>query len=162
MPTHEVENVPPPLPEVNRFTTDALLMTAGFEPGEAEQLDRLGALAGTAQAAEWGRLANSYPPELRTHDRFGHRIDEVEFHPAWHELLRVAVGHGLHATPWTRGRHVARAAGFYLWSQVEAGHGCPISMTYSVLPALRHAPDLAAELEPGLTSTTYDPGYGRH
>src|SRR6478735_4167870 len=158
MPTHEVENVPPPMAEVNRFTTDAVLMTAGFEPSEAEQLDRLGVLAGTAQAAEWGRLANSYPPELRTHDRFGHRIDEVEFHPAWHELLRVAVGHGLHATPWTCGRHVARAAGFYLWSQVEAGHGCPISMTYSVLPALRHAPDLAATLEPGLTSMTYDPG----
>jgi len=130
MPTHEVENVPPPLAEVNRFTTDAVLMTAGFEPSEAEQLDRLGELAGTTQAAEWGRLANSHPPELRTHDRFGHRIDEVEFHPAWHELLRVAVGHGLHATPWTCGRHVARAAGFYLWSQVEAGHGCPISMTY--------------------------------
>jgi putative acyl-CoA dehydrogenase len=158
MPTHEVENVPPPLAEVNRFTTDAVLMTAGFEPSAAEQLDRLGELAGTAQAAEWGRLANSYPPELRTHDRFGHRIDEVKFHPAWHELLRVAVGHGLHATPWTCGRHVARAAGFYLWSQVEAGHGCPISMTYSVLPALRRAPDLAATLEPGLTSTTYDPG----
>ena len=158
MSTHEVENVPPPLPDVNRFTTDALLMTAGFEPGEAQQLDQLGAQAGTAQAAEWGRLANSYPPELRTHDRFGHRIDEVEFHPAWHELLRVAVGHGLHATPWTRGRHVVRATGFYLWSQVEAGHGCPISMTYSVLPALRHAPDLAAEFEAGLTSTTYDPG----
>ena len=106
MSTHEVENVPPPLPDVNRFTTDALLMTAGFEPGEAQQLDQLGAQAGTAQAADWGRLANSYPPELRTHDRFGRRIDEVEFHPAWHELLRVAVGHGLHATPWTRGRHV--------------------------------------------------------
>jgi putative acyl-CoA dehydrogenase len=158
MPTHDVENVAPPLAEVNRFTTDAVLMTAGFEPSEAEQLDRLGDLAGTAQAAEWGRLANSYPPELRTHDRFGHRIDEVEFHPAWHELLRVAVGQGLHATPWTCGRHVARAAGFYLWSQVEAGHGCPISMTYSVLPALRRAPDLAATLEPGLTSMTYDPG----
>src|SRR5690349_18493888 len=158
MPTHEVENVPPPLAEVNRFTTDAVLMTAGFEPGEIQQLDELGARAGTTEAAEWGRLANSHPPELRTHDRFGHRIDEVEFHPAWHELLRVAVGHGLHATPWTCGRHVARAAGFYLWSQVEAGHGCPISMTYSVLPALRQAPDLAAELAPRLTSTTYDPG----
>ena len=158
MPTHEVENVPPPLAEVNRFATDAVLMTAGFEPSEAERLEELGALAGTAQAAEWGRLANSYPPELRTHDRFGHRIDEVGFHPAWHELLRVAVGHGLHATPWTGGRHIARAAGFYLWSQVEGGHGCPISMTYSVLPALRRAPDLAAELVPGLTSTTYDPG----
>jgi putative acyl-CoA dehydrogenase len=158
MPTHEVENVALPRPDVNLFTTDALLMAACFTPDEAERLDRLGALAGTAPAAEWGRLANTYPPVLRTHDRFGHRIDEVEFHPAWHELMRVAVEHGLHATPWNHGRHVARGAGFYLWSQVEAGHGCPISMTYSVLPALRHAPDLAAEMGPLLTSTTYDPG----
>ena len=97
MPTHEVENVPPPLPDVNRFTTDALLMTTGFQLGEAQQLDQLGARAGTAQAAEWGRLANENPPELRTHDRYGNRIDEVEFHPSWHWLMERAVGHGLHA-----------------------------------------------------------------
>jgi putative acyl-CoA dehydrogenase len=158
MPTHEVENMPPPWPEVNRFTTDPLLMSAGIDSDQAARLARLGALAGTAQVAEWGRLANCYPPVLRTHDRFGRRIDEVEFHPAWHELMRVAVAHGLHAAPGNHGRHVARAAGFYLWSQVEAGHGCPISMTYSAVPALRHAPDLAAELEPLITSTSYDPG----
>ncbi len=111
---------------------------------------------------EWGRLANEHPPQLRTHDRFGERIDEVEFHPAWHDLMRVSVGEGLHALSWTDGRdgaHVARAALFMLASQVEAGHGCPISMTHAAVPALRaSAPDLAAEWEPLLTSREYDFG----
>ena len=111
---------------------------AGREP----EVRELGRLAGTEQAQEWGRLANEHPPVLRTHDRYGHRIDEVEFHPAWHELMTVAVTHGLHAAPWadTRpGAHVARAAKFYAW-RVDAGHGCPISMTYAAVPALRKAP----------------------
>ena len=99
---------------------------------------------------------------LRSHDRYGHRIDEVDYHPAWHELMTVAVANGLHATPWsgTAGQHphLARATGFYLWSQLEQGHLCPISMTYSVLPALRHNPELAAEYEDGLVSTVYDFG----
>jgi putative acyl-CoA dehydrogenase len=98
---------------------------------------------------------------LRTHDRYGHRIDEVDYHPAWHELLRVAVGAGLHAAPWASADpvpHVTRAAGYYLWSQVEAGQFCPISMTYSVVPALRAEPALAAAYEPGLSTLTYDPG----
>jgi putative acyl-CoA dehydrogenase len=97
---------------------------------------------------------------LRTHDRYGRRIDEVEFHPAWHELMRLAVAHGLHALPWREprpGAHVARAALFFVLSQVEAGHGCPISMTYSAVPALRVEPELAAEWEPRFTSTAYDP-----
>jgi putative acyl-CoA dehydrogenase len=158
MPTHEVTNTVPPWPDVNTFRTDGPLTSAGFDPPDVDRLGRLGELAGSAQAAEWGRLANAYPPVLRSHDRSGHRLDEVEFHPAWHELMRVAVDHGLHATPWRDGSHLARAAGFYLWSQVEAGHGCPVSMTYSVVPALRHAPGLTAELEPLLTSTRYDPG----
>ncbi len=100
-------------------------------------------------------------PELRTHDRYGHRVDDVDFHPAWHALLDVAVSAGLAGAPWSSdqpGAHVARAAGFSTWGQVEAGHGCPVSMTYAVVPALRSSPELAAVYEPLLTSRTYDPG----
>jgi putative acyl-CoA dehydrogenase len=158
MPTHDVVNVPPARPELNTFATDPLLANAALTVADAERLDRLGRLAGSAEAAEWARLANDNPPRLRAFDRYGHRIDEVEFHPAWHALLRVAVRHGLHATPWRDGSHLARAIGFYVWSQVEAGHGCPVSMTYSVVPALRHAATLAAQFEPLLTTTDYDPG----
>jgi putative acyl-CoA dehydrogenase len=99
---------------------------------------------------------------LRTHDRYGRRVDEVEFHPAWHRLLGTAVEHGLHAAPWRDprpGAQVARAAGFYLWTQVEAGHGCPVSMTFAAVPALRAAaPELAETWEPRLTAFAYDPG----
>ena len=127
----------------------------------AERCSELGRLV-TGRPLEWGRLANENPPKLRTHDRFGERIDEVEFHPAWHELMRLSVGHGLHALSWTEpreGAHVARAALFTLVSQVEPGHGCPISMTHAAVPALRaSAPHLAAEWEPLLTSSEYDFG----
>ncbi len=129
--------------------------------GEHAGLPELGRLAGSAEVIELARLANIHEPVLRTHDRYGHRIDEVEFHPAWHELMATAVTHGLHAAPWadgSPGAHVTRAARFYVWTQAEAGHGCPISMTYSVVPALRHAPELAARFEPLLASTTYEPG----
>src|SRR2546430_12020153 len=113
-------------------------------------IGELGRLAGSARAQELGRQANENPPRLRTHDRFGHRIDEVEFHPAWHELMRLSVGHGLANLPWAEpkpGAHVARAAFMLLASENEAGHTCPVSMTYSSLPALRHQPDLAREWE---------------
>ena len=121
----------------------------------------MGRLAGTEEAIRWGFQANSNPPQLRTHDRFGHRIDEVDFHPAWHRLMEVAVGSGLHAIPWREpraGAHAARAAAFYIWSQVEGGHGCPVSMTYAVVPALRKQPELAKQWEPLVTSLDYDPG----
>ena len=117
--------------------------------------------AGSADTRELARLANEYPPVLRTHDSRGHRIDEVEFHPAWHELMATAVSHGLHAAPWlddTPGAHVARAARFYVWTQAEAGHGCPISMTYAAVPALRHEPALASRFASLLASRAYDPG----
>jgi putative acyl-CoA dehydrogenase len=161
--THEVFNQPPPLADYDvaddRALLDALAREdAGWAVGEVRAL---GQLAGSAQAREWGRLANEHPPRLHTHDRFGNRIDEVEFHPAWHSLMRVAVEHGLHAAPWasTRvGAHVARAAGFYVWGSTDAGHTCPISMTYAAVPALRHSPELAAQYEPLLTATEYDPG----
>jgi putative acyl-CoA dehydrogenase len=121
----------------------------------------LGRLAGTEEAIRWGFQANANPPQLRTHDRFGHRIDEVEFHPSYHQLMEVAVGNGLHALPWRdprAGAHAARAAAFYLWSQVEGGHGCPISMTYAVVPVLREHPDVAAAWDSLVTSLDYDPG----
>jgi putative acyl-CoA dehydrogenase len=158
MPTHEVFNVAPPLVGVNAFTADPALRLPELTETETKSLVALGEVAGSDPAAEWGRLANAYPPVLRTHDRFGHRIDEVDFHPAWHSLMTVAVENGLHGTPWRDGGHLARAARFYVWGQVEAGHGCPISMTYAIVPALRHAPTLAAEYEPLLASTTYDFG----
>ena len=162
MTTHEVVNQVPPM--VGHDTADDPALRdcvaregAGWAlPG----LHELGRLAGGEEAAEHGRLANEHPPVLRTHDRYGHRIDEVEFHPSWHELMRTAVGHGLHAAPWADdrpGAHVARAAGFYLW-RPDAGHGCPISMTYAAVPALRHSPDLAARYEPLLTTREYDFG----
>ena len=162
-PTHEVFNQPPPLTGYDVADDPAMLSALRREgAGWAEDAVReLGRLAGSAQAQEHGRQANEYPPKLRTHDRFGHRVDEVEFHPAWHELMTVAVRHGLHAAPWrdTRpGVHVARAAGFYVWSAVEAGHGCPVSMTYAIVPALRHAPALAERFEPLLAATEYDFG----
>ncbi|GAA3087952.1 isovaleryl-CoA dehydrogenase [Streptosporangium carneum] len=161
--THDVFNQVPPLTGHDVSADPALLSGvaregAGWAAGE---LRGLGALAGSEQAGEWGRLANEHPPVLRTHDRHGNRIDEVEFHPAWHELMTVAVENGLHAAPWSSARpgaHVARAAGFYVWSQVEAGHGCPISMTYASVAALRHDAALAAEWEPLLTSRSYDFG----
>jgi putative acyl-CoA dehydrogenase len=157
MATHEVFNVPPPLTG-NAFTTDPSLRLAELGETDVKSLVALGELAGSEQAAEWGRLANAYPPMLRTHDRYGHRIDEVEFHPAWHSLMTVAIENGMHGTPWRDGGHLARAAKFYVWAQVEAGHGCPVSMTYAVVPALRHNQELAARYEPLLASTSYDFG----
>jgi putative acyl-CoA dehydrogenase len=161
--THEVFNQAPPLVDHDVSADAALLAAVAREgaPWAVGDLHRLGKLAGTAEPQRWADDANRYEPRLRTHDRYGNRIDEVEFHPAWHRLMEVAVAEGLAGAPWadTRpGAHVARAAGLYVWSQVEAGHSCPISMTYAVLPALRHNPGLAALYEPLLTARQYDPG----
>ncbi|MFE6860397.1 acyl-CoA dehydrogenase family protein [Nocardia sp. NPDC057668] len=163
MPTHEVFNQVPNLVPFDNSRNPALLEGLHREgAGWAEsEVRTLGALAGGARAQEWGRLANDHPPVLRTHDRYGHRIDEVEFHPHWHDLMRVAVEHGLHGSPWQDprpGAHVARAAKFYTWGIADAGHMCPISMTYAVIPALRHNPELAATFEPLLASRVYDYG----
>jgi putative acyl-CoA dehydrogenase len=160
--THEVLNQPPPLVGYDLFGTDRILGDALERAGASwarGRVSELGRLLG-GDPLDWGRLANVNAPILRTHDRFGHRIDEVEFHPAWHDLMRTSVGHGLHALPWRDpqpGAHAARAALFFMMTQVEAGHLCPISMTYSGVPALRAQPELAAEWEPRLTSTAYDP-----
>ncbi len=161
--THEVFNQPPALTGYDVADDPALLSALNREDAGWAQdgVRALGRLAGSAQAADWGRQANENPPKLRTHDRFGHRVDEVEFHPAWHELMAVAVRHGLHAAPWRDerpGAHVARAAGFYVWGAAEAGHCCPVSMTYAIVPALRHAPELAGRYEPLLAAREYDVG----
>ena len=125
-----------------------------------ERIAAVGEIAGRADVIELGRLANENPPKLRTHDRYGNRVDEPEFHPAWHELMRLGISHELHSLPWREpqpGAHVARAAAFMCFSQAEAGVGCPISMTYSVVPALRKQPELAEEWEPRILSNVYDP-----
>ena len=161
-PTHEVFNQPPPLEGYNVFERDTALVEALRREGAdwaEDQARELGAICGRADVIRLGVLANENPPRLRTHDRFGNRIDEVEFHPAWHELMRLGISHGLHASPWRDprpGAHVARAAKFILLSQVEAGVGCPISMTYSVIPAIRKQPELAEEWEPRFFSLEYD------
>ncbi|MGH7708610.1 MAG: isovaleryl-CoA dehydrogenase [Vulcanimicrobiaceae bacterium] len=165
--THEVANQPPPLVEYDVFSTDEALASgvARFDGGWARgALRELGRFAGSEQVIRWGFEANAYEPVLRTHDRFGNRIDEVDFHPSWHRLMEAAVSRGLHAAPWRApkpGAHVARVAGFFVWSQVEAGHGCPISMTHAAIPALRLQSDVAAVWEPQLTSLVYDPGLRR-
>ncbi|MET8326527.1 acyl-CoA dehydrogenase family protein [Streptomyces sp. NPDC005181] len=161
--THTVSNQVPPLVGYDVFAADRALTEAverHLSPellaGVRDELGELGRSAGSAQVQRWGAQANEYPPKLRTHDRYGHRIDEVEFHPAWHRLLGHAVGAGLTGA-WDRpGGHVRRAAGFLVWTQAEGGHGCPLSMTHAAVPALRTDPVLAAEWEPRLTSSVYD------
>jgi putative acyl-CoA dehydrogenase len=155
-------NQPPPLEEYNLFSENRPLVEALRREGGAwgeRRVVQLGAEVG-GEPLEWGRLANENPPTLRTHDRFGARIDEVEFHPAWHALLELATESELHSLPWREpvpGAHVVRAALFVTLSQVEAGVGCPLSMTFAAVPALRADPELLGEWEPRLTSPTYEP-----
>ncbi|SHN27279.1 acyl-CoA dehydrogenase family protein [Cryptosporangium aurantiacum] len=161
--THQVTNQPPPL--VGHDVADDPALLAGVVREGASwflpELHQLGRIAGSAEAQTWADEANRHEPVLRTHDRYGHRIDEVEFHPSWHRLLDVSVGAGLGATPWADdrvGAHVARAAGLLVQGQLEAGHLCPLSMTYAAVPALRSTPDLAEVYEPLLASRVYDFG----
>src|SRR5437773_7032990 len=145
MPTHEVLNQPPPLRGYDLFAADRVLAEGFGREGAGwaeERVRTLGRLAG-GEALRWGFEANTHPPVLRTHDRYGHRIDEVEFHPAWHELLRLAVGHELHALPWRDprpGAHVARAALFVVPAPVEAAPRGPSSIAYAATPAPRAGP----------------------
>ncbi|NEE10524.1 DNA alkylation response protein [Streptomyces sp. SID7499] len=160
--THDVTNQTPPLTPYDASDDTALLEGLRREgAGWAEEdLRRLGRQAGSARAQEWADLANRHEPELRTHDRYGNRVDEVEFHPSWHHLMRTAIGEGLAASPWADdrpGAHVVRSAGGLVWGHTEAGHGCPTSMTYAAVPALRRQPELAKLYEPLLTSREYDP-----
>ncbi|KUO19430.1 acyl-CoA dehydrogenase family protein [Streptomyces dysideae] len=160
--THDVTNQPPPLAPYDASADCALLEGLRREGADwaEEDIRRLGRSAGSEEAQEWAEQANRHEPELRTHDRYGHRVDEVEFHPSWHRLTRAAVAEGLAGAPWAQerpGAHVARTAGGLAWGHTEAGHGCPTSMTYAAVPALRAEPDLAKVYEPLLTSREYDP-----
>ncbi len=161
--THTVFNQAPPLDGVNVFSSNLPLTEATEREGAgwvAERAAALGELIGGEPQQQWGRLANENKPVLRTHDRYGNRIDEVEFHPAWHKLMALGVEHELHSLPWTSEQpfaHTARAAMYMTAMQAEAGFACPITMTYAVVPALRAQPELAAEWEPLVTAARYDP-----
>ena len=161
--THEVSNVSCELSNFNMYTEDKALTEAVQREGAAwaqGELAAFGAMTGAADYLELGHLANKFTPEFDTHDRFGNRVDLVKFHPAYHQLMTTSIEHGLHASPWTApgaGAHVARAAKTYLHTQVEAGHGCPITMTFAAVPALRLQPELAAAWEPKITARVYDP-----
>jgi putative acyl-CoA dehydrogenase len=160
--THDVTNQPPPLSPYDASEDVALLEGLRREgAGWAEEdVRRLGLVAGSAEAQEWAAQANAHEPVLRTHDRYGNRVDEVDFHPSWHHLMRTAVAAGMAGAPWADdrpGAHVARTAGGLAWGHTDAGHGCPTSMTYAAIPALRAQPELAKVYEPLLTSREYDP-----
>jgi putative acyl-CoA dehydrogenase len=163
--THEVANQPPPLRDIDVFSSNLPLVEALEREGGGWARERAAALGRFVGAADgpqdlWGRQANENRPVLRTHDRYGNRIDEVEFHPAWHKLMKMGVENELHRLPWTSSEpypHVARAGLYMTAMQAEAGYACPITMTFAVVPALRAQPELAAEWEPLVTATTYDP-----
>jgi putative acyl-CoA dehydrogenase len=164
---HHSTNQPPPLEGYDLFSENRPLVEALRREGDGAEEERCAAFGRRCggEPLELGRLANEYPPVLRTRDRFGERIDEVEFHPAWHELLGLGVANGLHSLPWREpgNGHVVRAAMFITLAYAEAGVGCPLSMTFAAVPALRaSAPGLADEWQARLTSTTYDPGPRSH
>jgi putative acyl-CoA dehydrogenase len=163
--THDVFNQPPPLTAYNLYSTDVCLAAAIQRHGAAwasGQLHELGEFLGTEQAQRWGFEANEHEPVLHTHDRCGNRRDEVEFHPSWHQLMRASIERRIHALPWVeprQGAHVARAAMLMLTAQNEAGHTCPVSMTFSAVAALRAEPEILAEWEPRIFSPRYDPKF---
>jgi putative acyl-CoA dehydrogenase len=159
--THVVTNQVPPLENYNPATSAVLIEALIREGGQwgLEEVNEVGALSASREAQRWGELADRHRPVLHTHDQYGYRVDEVEYDPAYHELMRAAIAHGMHAAPWADerpGAHVVRAAKTSAWT-VEPGHVCPISMTYAVVPALRYNPELATVYEPLLTSREYDP-----
>jgi putative acyl-CoA dehydrogenase len=163
--THEVTNQVPPLQDVDLFSTNTPLVEALEREGAgwaAEQCAEVGRAWG-GKPLRWGFEANENPPKLRTHDRYGNRIDEVEYHPAYHELMTLASSQGLHSLPWTsdrEGAHAARAAMGLCSGQAEAGHGCPMTMTFAAIPALRHSPELHDEWAPKLNAALYEPELG--
>jgi putative acyl-CoA dehydrogenase len=161
-PTQDVLNQPPPLEDRNLFADNVALAEALEREGGGWARERLRAAGGFwgGEPMAWGAAANEHPPVLHTHDRFGRRRDEVEFHPAWHALMAAGARQELHCLPWTAtepGAHVARAALYQCAVQAEAGFGCPITMTFAAVPALRAQPELAEEWVPLLTAAAYDP-----
>jgi putative acyl-CoA dehydrogenase len=161
-PTHEVTNQAPPLPSVDLFAADTALCDAvrrSGASGSESHLRKSGKLAGAARVQDLARLANRNTPELHAFDRFGHRTDLVEFHPAYHELMQLVFGDGVHSLAWTarEGGHAARTALSYIWNQADQGVNCPTSMTYASVRALRNNPVLAGALEPKILANFYDP-----
>jgi putative acyl-CoA dehydrogenase len=161
--THTVENQVPPLAPYNLWTSDTALREAVQREGGGwaePALSAYGVVAG-GELMELGFAANENKPRLKLFDRYGHRLDEVEFHPAWHRIMQINMAHAVHAFGWRNadkpGAHVARAGLSYMAGQAEAGNGCPLTMTYAAVPALRHAPERAAEWLPRITSLEYDP-----
>ncbi|HPP83707.1 MAG TPA: acyl-CoA dehydrogenase family protein, partial [Rubrivivax sp.] len=160
--THEVVNAGHELLDYDMYRQDSALVEAVQREGAGwadAMLGEFGRLAGSAAYLELGVQANQNPPVLDTHDRFGRRIDLVRYHPAYHQLMRTAIEQGLHASPWSDprpGAHVARAARFYLQTQAEPGHCCPVTMTFASVPALRTTPALAAAWAPKITARHYD------
>ena len=169
--THEVFNQSPPLENYNLFTSDRGLVETVEREGGGEALASLatfGEKIGTSEVIDLGRQANIYLPVLQNFDRFGHRLDRVEFHPSYHQLMSLSVEQGLQGSPWDYlldgsapkpGAVVSRLAGTYMMSQIEAGHGCPITMTNAAVPALLLQPDLAREWIPRSLSRQYDPTF---
>jgi putative acyl-CoA dehydrogenase len=162
MQTHDVSNQAPPLADINLYSTDLALQEGLRHHGAAwhgPMLQAQGAELGSAEVQQMAELANRHPPELLSHDRSGHRIDTVQFHPAWHALLDILRRAGLHALPWMQpgnSAHVARAAGYYLHGQVEAGSLCPTTMTFAAIPVLQQEPELFAQLQGRLFSREHD------
>jgi len=162
--THEVTNQVPPLTGHDTADYAVFEETLRREGATAalDELHEVGRHAGTAEAIALGDRAEAHPPVLHTHDRYGHRIDQVAYDPSYHRLMEISTGYGLHGTPWASDdphSHLVRAAKLSAWGPVDAGHQCPISMTYAVVPALRVDPELAAQYEPGLTAAGYDPSF---
>lgn len=161
--THAVENMPPPLENYNLFSSDIALRDAVLREGAdwaENELTAFGQQVGLPESIELGFQANENKPRFYSHNPQGERIDEIRYHPAYHHLMQLSIENGLHSSHWTDpgpGAHVARAAKFYLQTQVEAGHGCPITMTSAVIPALRHQPDLFEQWAPKILTTVYDP-----
>lgn len=161
--THEVRNQPPPLTDYNAFDGDTALCEAVQREGAQwarDTLSEAGARTGSAEVLEWGYLANECKPQLHAFDRQGHRIDTVRYHESYHKLMAMSLEAGLHCSPWTQpgpGAHVARAAREYLHAQVDAGHGCPVTMTFASVPAIRTTPALAESWLPKILTPGYDP-----
>lgn len=164
-PTSDVTNQSTDLIDYNLFTSNPALVEALAREGSASDHDRMASLGerlGSAEMFALGNAANRNPPELKLFDRFGRRRDEVEFHPAWHELMRRLVGEGLHTGPWSEpasAAHVARAAGYMLWAEIENGTQCPATMTYGAVPTLARQPEDFGEWLPLLLSREYDPRF---
>lgn len=162
--THTVTNQPPPFEDVNLYKGDRALGSALAAAGgemHGERLSAMGARCGAAETVDWSRRANETVPKLKAFDRYGHRLDEVEFHPAYHELMRLGLDAGLSSCAWTQGEagHVLHSAMLYLMTQADAGVVCPMSMTYAAVPALRAEPEVAAEWEPRIAAGRYDPRF---